>query len=109
MGGVFVFAFVPVAEPGAARQCALIEALVKKIQKYRLEVPAVFLGEAMKPMSPAAIWQNEDDWQQVAFIPYLSPNGGERRRGRQSCRRATHHAPWHDLVYLCSPARRSVH
>lgn len=81
MGGVFVFAFVPVAEPDAARQCALIEALVKTIQKYRLEVPAVFLGEAMKPMSlaagqfvhafaflPSAIWQNEDDWQQVAFI-----------------------------------------
>ncbi len=76
-----MFKLVPVAEPDDARQDALIEAAVKTVQKYGLEVPAVFLGEAMKPMSfaagqfvhafaflPAAIWQNEDDWQQVAFI-----------------------------------------
>jgi len=76
-----VFKFVPVAEPDDARQDALIEAAVKTIQKYGLEAPAVFFGEAMKPMSfaagqfvhafaflPAAFWQNEDDWQQVAFI-----------------------------------------
>ncbi|MBT9176739.1 MAG: hypothetical protein DDT20_01061 [Firmicutes bacterium] len=77
-----MFEFVPVAEPKAAEQAALMDALVQKIHNLGLEVPAIFFGEALKPVSfaagqfmhafgflPAATLSlSEDKLHQLAFI-----------------------------------------
>lgn len=72
---------MPVPEPCRVEQARLIEHIAQKIHRYGLEVPAIFLGEAMKPVSfvggqalhafsflPDAYFGNEDYWQQLGFI-----------------------------------------
>lgn len=73
--------FLPVPEPDAAVQDELIEKLAQKIHQYGLEVPAIFFGEAMKPVSfvggqfihafsflPSTFFLDDDTYQQFAFI-----------------------------------------
>lgn len=73
--------FVPVPEPNAKEQERLIEDLAQKVHKYGMEVPAIFMGEMMKPASfalgqlvhsfgfiPATYGVSEDMLQQFGFI-----------------------------------------
>jgi len=73
--------FTPVPEPKAKEQDLLIESIAQKIHKYGMEVPAVFFGEMMKPVSfamgqavhafgfvPATYGISEEMLHQVGFI-----------------------------------------
>ncbi|MBS3938174.1 MAG: hypothetical protein KGZ50_06345 [Peptococcaceae bacterium] len=76
-----MFHFVPVPEPCAKEQARLIEQAAQKIHQYGLLAPAIFFGEAMKPVSfmagqaihafsflPSTYVLSDEVWQQIAFI-----------------------------------------
>ncbi|KAF0196796.1 MAG: hypothetical protein FD169_775 [Bacillota bacterium] len=71
----------PVPQPKSEKQDQLIEAMAQKVHKYGMEVPAIFLGEMMKPASfalgqtmhafgfiPATYGLSEDMMHQLGFI-----------------------------------------
>lgn len=71
----------PVPQPNSEEQDQLIEAMAQKVYKYGMEVPAIFLGEMMKPASfalgqavhafgfiPATYGLSEDMMDQLGFI-----------------------------------------
>lgn len=76
-----MFHFVPVPEPCAKEQAKIIEQAAQKIHQYGLLAPAIFFGEAMKPVSfvagqalhafsflPSTYILSDEIWQQIAFI-----------------------------------------
>jgi len=76
-----VLEFAPIPEPNVAEQDRLIEAMAQRLHKYGMEVPAIFMGEMMKPASfvlgqlahgfgfvPATFGLNENMIEQFAFI-----------------------------------------
>ena len=73
--------FTPVPQPKTEEQDRLIEDIAQKVHKYGMEVPAIFLGELMKPASfalgqavhafgfiPATYGLSEDLMDQIGFI-----------------------------------------
>jgi hypothetical protein len=73
--------FLPVPEPDDKEEARLIESIAQLVHRYGLEVPAIFFGEMIKPVSfsmgqlvhgfgfiPGTFFLSEEQFHQLGFI-----------------------------------------